>query len=164
MGTPGPADTRWLVAGQVVSTPLGTGVVRELRRNGDVAVAIDGRTVVFPTRVIGPVAPVGKAGRKRKHDAPAAVSPGADDSADAAPRGRKVREVDLHGLVVAEALARVDSALNDAMLGGESAVRFIHGRSGGRIRVALHRHLRGISSVRASRLDPRNEGVTIAEL
>jgi dsDNA-specific endonuclease/ATPase MutS2 len=42
-------------------------------------------------------------------------------------------------------------------------VRFIHGRSGGRIRSALHRHLRAFPSVRAFRLDPTNEGVTIVQ-
>jgi len=40
----------------------------------------------------------------------------------------------------------------------------IHGRGSGRIRVALHRQLRVMPSVRAFRLEPGNEGVTIVEL
>jgi dsDNA-specific endonuclease/ATPase MutS2 len=43
-------------------------------------------------------------------------------------------------------------------------VRFIHGRSGGRLRGALHGRLRQIAAVREFRLDPRNPGVTIVSL
>jgi DNA mismatch repair protein MutS2 len=74
------------------------------------------------------------------------------------------REIDLHGLTVEEALDRVELALNDALLADLSEVRFIHGRSGGRIRAALHRRLRDTPSVRGFRLDPRNEGVTLVSL
>ena len=73
-------------------------------------------------------------------------------------------EIDLHGLTVDEALLRADEALNEALLADRQEVRFIHGRSGGRIRAALHRRLRDIPSVQAFRLDPRNPGVTIASL
>jgi dsDNA-specific endonuclease/ATPase MutS2 len=74
------------------------------------------------------------------------------------------REIDLHGLTVEEALVRVELALNDALLADLSEVRFIHGRSGGRIRAALHRRLRDTPSVRGFRLDSRNEGVTLVNL
>ena len=73
-------------------------------------------------------------------------------------------EIDLHGLTVDEALERAQQALNEALLGDLAELRFIHGRSGGRIRAALHRHLRETPSVRNVRLDPRNEGVTIVSL
>jgi DNA mismatch repair protein MutS2 len=72
--------------------------------------------------------------------------------------------VDLHGLTVEEALARIEAALNDALLADMAQVRFVHGRSGGRIRSALHHRLRQIASVRHFFVDPRNEGVTIVEL
>jgi dsDNA-specific endonuclease/ATPase MutS2 len=63
--------------------------------------------------------------------------------------------VDLHGLTVEGALARAEQALNDALLAG---------KSGGRIRAALHRRLHEISTVRAFRLEPGNPGVTIVSL
>ena len=77
---------------------------------------------------------------------------------------RLVREVDLHGLTVDEALARADRAINDALLADVSELRVIHGRSGGRIRAALHRRLRDMPSVRSFRIDSRNPGVTVVTL
>ena len=59
---------------------------------------------------------------------------------------------------------RAESALSEALLADAEVLRLIHGRSGGRIRAALHRRLRELPGVRAFRLDPRNEGVTIVEL
>ncbi|MCC6989451.1 MAG: Smr/MutS family protein, partial [Acidobacteria bacterium] len=73
-------------------------------------------------------------------------------------------EVDLHGLRVDEALHRIDDALDAALRAGHAELRFIHGRSGGRLRGALHERLRRISAVRGVRLDPRNAGVTIVSL
>ena len=61
-------------------------------------------------------------------------------------------------------MARIDEALNAALLAGHAEVRFIHGRSGGRLRAALHARLRVITAVQGFRLDPRNPGVTIASL
>ncbi len=67
-------------------------------------------------------------------------------------------------MTVDEALARVEGVISDALLADETEVRLIHGRSGGRIRGALHRRLRELPSVRAFRLDPHNPGVTIVML
>jgi DNA mismatch repair protein MutS2 len=72
--------------------------------------------------------------------------------------------VDLHGLTIAEALLRAEHALNDALLADLADLRLIHGRSGGKIRAALHKRLREIPSVRAFALDPRNAGVTVVHL
>ena len=72
--------------------------------------------------------------------------------------------MDLHGLHVDEALVRIDEALDAALLAGHAEVRFIHGRSGGRLRGALHARLRDIPTVRGFDLDSRNPGVTIASL
>lgn len=72
--------------------------------------------------------------------------------------------MDLHGLTVEEALGRAERALSEALLADLVELRLIHGRSGGRIRAALHQRLRQIPSVRAFGLDPRNEGVTIVRL
>ena len=140
-------------AGDAVQTPQGKGVVREVRNNGRLLVQIQARmvvvaaTVVTPTaasRIITPVPAVG--------DVPAGAARHAPT------------EVDLHGLRVDEALVRIDAALDAALLAGHAELRFIHGRSGGRLRAALHQRLRGISAVRGVRLDARNAGVTIASL
>ncbi len=72
--------------------------------------------------------------------------------------------MDLHGLRVEEALERIDAALDAALLAGHAELRFIHGRSGGRLRGALHARLRVIPTVRGFRLDPGNPGVTIVSL
>jgi DNA mismatch repair protein MutS2 len=79
-------------------------------------------------------------------------------------RGHAPVEVDLHGLRVDEALLRIDDALDAALRAGHAELRFIHGRSGGRLRGALHERLRRIAAVRGVRLDPRNAGVTIVSL
>ncbi|MEP7119205.1 MAG: Smr/MutS family protein, partial [Acidobacteriota bacterium] len=65
---------------------------------------------------------------------------------------------------VAEAVARIDAALDAALLADLVELRFIHGRSGGKLRGVLHQRLRAISAVRGLRLDPRNPGVTIVSL
>ena len=74
------------------------------------------------------------------------------------------REVDLHGLTVDAALDCVERALNAALLADLPELRLVHGKSGGRIRGALHQRLRAMPSVRGFRLDPRNAGVTIVVL
>lgn len=78
-------------------------------------------------------------------------------------QARSALEVDLHGLTIEEALDRMQHALNEALLADVDELRLIHGRSGGRLRGALHRRLQETPSVRF-RLDPRNEGVTIVSL
>ena len=44
---------------------------------------------------------------------------------------------------------------------GARQIRVIHGRSGGRLKAAVHGYLRGLTAVKSFRVDPRNEGVTI---
>lgn len=73
-----------------------------------------------------------------------------------APPGR----VDLHGLLVDEALARVASEIDRSLLRGADRVEVVHGKGTGRIRDALHRYLASMPVVAAFRLDPRNPGVT----
>jgi DNA mismatch repair protein MutS2 len=137
-----------------VQTPFGKGVVRELRNNGRVLVDVRRRNHVFTSEQISPA----DAGGSRRP----VREPNADRDASRTASGPAV-EIDLHGLSVDEALERVQRALNDALLGDSSELRLVHGRSGGRIRAALHRWLNQIGTVRF-RLDPRNEGVTIVQL
>jgi DNA mismatch repair protein MutS2 len=141
--------------GDLVQTPLGKGVVREARNNGRLIVEIGSRSVVIEERTAAAVeAPKERAGKKKR--GAAAPTP--------ARAHRSVAEIDLHGLIVEEALARAEQALNDALLDDRSELRLIHGKSGGRIRAALHARLKNISAVRAFRLDPGNPGVTIVSL
>ena len=146
-----------IVPGDTVRTPLGKGVVQEVRHRGRLLVLIGNRSVVVDardTRVSDPSAP------KRRLARTADPAP-QDDDRD---RPRAAADLDLHGLVVAEALERVMSAVDAAILAGHGRLRVIHGRGGGRLRGALHRQLQGLPSVRAFRLDPANDGVTIIEL
>lgn len=144
-------------AGDSVQTPLGKGVVREARSGGWLLIEVKGRSVVLDDAAVAPLDDQRR--RRTKDTAPteAASAPSPDTSA-------AVREVDLHGLTVEDALARAEQALNDALLADASELRLIHGRSGGRIRAALHRRLGEISAVHAFRLDPRNAGVTVVHL
>ena len=75
---------------------------------------------------------------------------------ETAPPGR----LDLHGLTVEEALARVVVEIDRSLLRGADRVEVVHGKGSGRIRDALHRHLTSMPVVAAFRLDPRNAGVT----
>ena len=79
-----------------------------------------------------------------------------EDYGPVAPPGR----VDLHGLVVEEALARVVDEIDRSLLRGADRVEVVHGKGSGRIRDALHRHLASMPVVAEFRLDPRNAGVT----
>jgi DNA mismatch repair protein MutS2 len=145
--------------GDTVQTPFGKGVVREVRNNGRLMIDVHGRSMVVTERDITVVAHVTKGSR--------ALQSSEHTSERARPtyESRTASgEIDLHGLTVEEALDRVEVALNDALLADLSEVRFIHGRSGGRLRAALHRRLRETTSVRGFRLDPRNEGVTLVSL
>ncbi len=144
-----------LAAGDAVQTPYGKGVVLEVRNRGRLLVQIQQRALLVEEKTVtalsGPP--------RRTRSAATATTP--DESASLR---HASSEVDLHGMIVEEALARVDDALDAAMRAGLAEVRFIHGRSGGRIRGALHQRLRAITTVRGFRLDPRNPGVTIATL
>jgi dsDNA-specific endonuclease/ATPase MutS2 len=164
--------------GELVQTPLGKGVVREVRTNGRVVVEINGRAVVLEEAAAAPLESRKRSARRqkpaRRHAAKASRDTGPPEPAPRVIARRAsglpkrlsvpVAETDLHGLTVEEALARTEQALNDALLADLPELRLIHGKSSGRIRAALHRRLREITTVRAFRLDPRNAGVTIVSL
>ena len=141
-------------AGDTVQTRFGKGVVLEVRNADRLVVDVQGRSLVLAEHEISVRDPPRKRSRGQ-------AATGRQSQPAAAPAQV---EVDLHGRTVEEALARADQALNDALLADVSELRFIHGRSGGRIRAALHLRLAEIPTVRNFRLDPRNEGVTIVTL
>ena len=139
--------------GDGVQTPHGKGVVREVRNGGRLLVHVQQRAVVVAEDAVTPLHLPPK-GPRRTSLAPPAPEP-------TAPPADAPLEVDLHGLTVDEATTRIDTTLDLALRAGHAALRFIHGRSGGRLRAALHARLSQMSSVRSFRLDPRNPGVTI---
>lgn len=138
-----------------MQTPFGKGVVREAGNSGRLTVEIRDRSLVLDEGTVTPLNPPKATGRKKQASVRA---PGTRA------RARPVVDVDLHGLTVEEALARAEQALNDALLADLPGLRLIHGKSGGRIRAALHRRLSDIPTVRAFRLEPGNPGVTIVTL
>ena len=73
---------------------------------------------------------------------PSSAAPPDVARARTASSGRGPRELDLHGCTVDEALERVERMLNDALLADALELRVIHGRSGGRLKAALHARLR----------------------
>ncbi len=142
------------IEGDFVHTPFGKGVVREIRNNGRVLVDVRGRSLIFKQQELSPAA---ESQRRQKN---ASHPPVSRASAGRLPAS----EIDLHGMTVERALERAAGALDDALLGDLQELRFIHGKSGGRIRSALHGWLKAVTSVRSFRVDPQNEGVTIVSL
>lgn len=137
-------------AGDPVQTPYGKGVVREVRNGGRLLVQIQARTLLVVAADATPL----RAGAATRL-APVTATP-----VEASTHAR-LREVDLHGLRVDEALSRIDEALDHALRSGASGIVFVHGRSGGRLKGALHARLGVIAAVKAFRLDSRNPGATI---
>ncbi|KAK0461379.1 uncharacterized protein EV420DRAFT_1531765 [Desarmillaria tabescens] len=79
----------------------------------------------------------------------------------------KPGEIDLHGLYVKEAIARTDTALEEAKRRGDSEIRLIVGKGlhseGGtaKVRLAIEKRMREHQLV--AELDPSNSGVLIVE-
>jgi DNA mismatch repair protein MutS2 len=142
--------------GDAVQTPYGKGVVSEVRNGGRLLVQIQQRTLVVNASHASKLA----SSARRPSPAPSAFPL----QTPRAGQRHAPSEVDLHGLTVEDALPRIDDALDAALLAALPELRFIHGRSGGKLRGALHQRLRAITTVRGFRLDPRNPGVTIVSL
>ena len=142
-------------AGDRVHIPrLGTGVVLEVRRGGRFVVEIKGRKTVVDEAQMEHAEPARavRGGRRSESAETTAQPPGSATT------------IDLHGKTVEDAIAALDAFLNDALMAAHAEVRIIHGRSGGRIKAAVHKRLRALPPVKSFRLDPRNPGVTIVTL
>ena len=136
--------------------PFGRGVVRE-QRNGDrYLIEVKGRSML----VAGVQLTRLEQTRRTRMPEPAPSS----DIPEHLTRPHAAVSIDLHGLTVEEALAALDTLLNDAILAGHAELRVIHGRGAGRLKSAVHRRLRLLRAVRGFRLDPGNPGVTIVNL
>lgn len=132
---------------------LGTGVVREVRNAGNYLVEIKGASLVVAANQLEAIDRV-KSARRKVCEPP---TPIADRSTPAG----AVPVIDLHGMTTIEAEQAVEQFINDALLEGAVEVRVIHGRSGGRLKSAVHARLERLPPVRGYRLDPRNAGVTV---
>ena len=138
---------------------LGTGVVREVRNGNRYVIEIKGRTMIVEGAQMERADPPRTASRP-KSPAPAPPEPEADPET----KTTASASLDLHGKTVEEAIVALDEFLDAALIASLADVRVIHGRSGGRIRDAVHKRLRDLPPVRSFRLDPRNPGVTIVTL
>jgi DNA mismatch repair protein MutS2 len=140
----------------VLIASLGKAIVREVRRGGRYLVDIKGRAMVVDEAQLEPLDT-----RTPKRNPTVVRTASADPEA---PRRADVSaSIDLHGMTTDEAVSALNAFLNDAMVAGHDELRVIHGRSGGRIKSAVHAHLKKIAAVRY-RLDPRNPGVTIVTI
>jgi DNA mismatch repair protein MutS2 len=75
-------------------------------------------------------------------------------------------EINLIGLTVDEAIAKLDKYLDDAYIAHLPSVRIVHGKGTGALRNAVHGHLKRQKYVKSFRLGEAGEGdagVTIAE-
>lgn len=77
------------------------------------------------------------------------------------------QEIDVRGMIGADAWEKVDKFLDEALLAGLSVVRIIHGKGTGALRAALQNDLRHDARVRSYRNGAYGEGdhgVTVVEL
>jgi DNA mismatch repair protein MutS2 len=134
---------------------FGRGVVRELRNGGRCLVEVKGRSmVVDESQLTGADPPT----RQTAGSLPPA--PGVPETHQ---RSHAPSRIDLHGMTVEEAISALDAFVNDAILAGHTDLSVIHGRSGGRVKQAVHKRLKTLP-VRGFRLDPSNPGATIVTL
>lgn len=139
---------------------LGSGIVREVRNGGRYVIEIKGRTMIVAADRLEKAET-----EPKKKGTPSAPPQATSDAVAGVPaRGAPGPSLDLHGKTVAEAIAALDIFLNDALLASLPEVTVIHGRSGGRIRSAVHARLRQLRPVRSFGVDPRNPGVTVVRL
>jgi DNA mismatch repair protein MutS2 len=130
---------------------LGKAIVREVRKGSRYLVDLKGRALLVSERQLTPVPKP----KRQKEQPGTELTPA---------RTHAPSSIDLHGMTREVAIEALDEFLNDALLASLDEVRIIHGRSGGRLKAAVHARLREVPTVRSFRVDPRNAGVTIALL
>jgi DNA mismatch repair protein MutS2 len=143
---------------------LGTGVVREVRNGGRFLIELKGRSIIVAASDLKPAQPARRASVARSTLHIAREEHVAREEPVAPSTQHVARVLDLHGTTTAEAIEVLDAFLNDALLAGAGEARIIHGRSGGKLKAAVHARLRQLPSLRGFRIDPRNPGVTIVQL
>ncbi len=71
---------------------------------------------------------------------------------------RKFREVDLHGMIVDQAIIKVSETINDAIKSREIRIRINHGKGTGTLRHEIRAMLRAHPEVRGYRPAPKETG------
>jgi DNA mismatch repair protein MutS2 len=144
-----------LIGTEVVVLSLGgkKGVVEQAGRGGHYRVRIGNAVVSCREGDLNEV-PVarGQTRSRRTRAAPART--------EASTKPPSTDRIDLHGLTVDDALARVVEAIDLALRRDSDRLEVVHGKGSGRIREALHRRLATIPVVASFRLDPKNAGIT----
>ena len=142
------------VAGDSVHVrAIGKGIVREVRNGGRLLVEVHGRAFVTTIDAVTHA----QVEKKKKSKAPPRVG-------GATPQIAAIVSLDLHGMTVEESHEAVIAFLDRALRTGATEAHIIHGRSGGRLKSALHAQLKKIPAVQRFAIDPRNPGVTIVKL
>jgi DNA mismatch repair protein MutS2 len=136
----------------VLSLGKKRGVVIETGRGGRYRVQVDNTTVSCREDDLAALPEGGRRAKKAK----AQATPARRGTDENVPAGR----IDLHGMSVEEAIARVVEEIDQALRRGADRVEVVHGKGSGRIRDALHRELAALPVVASFRLDPQNAGVT----
>jgi DNA mismatch repair protein MutS2 len=114
---------------------LGKGVVREVRKGGRYLIDLRGHAIVAVEDQL--TALPGREERGTRADVPHEA-----ESRSSSTRSYAATSLDLHGRTAEEAIAALDAFLNDALLAGHAEVQVIHGRSGGRLKAAVHARLK----------------------
>ncbi len=153
--------TTFVAGDRVHVATLGTGIVREARNGGRYLIELKGRSMVVAGSQLEP-APERRTAKRHRAAKDRPTQTTATDPVTLT--STRSGSLDLHGKTVLEALDALDSFLNDALLDGSDEVRVIHGRSGGKVKAAVHGRLAELPSVRAFRVDPANPGATIVKL
>ena len=81
--------------------------------------------------------------------------------------GSTLREINLIGYRVEEALSLIDRIIDRSMIEGDMSIRIVHGHGTGRLKAAIRDHLRGFSCVKrvvGEDLEHGGEAITIVEL
>ena len=68
------------------------------------------------------------------------------------------RQLDLRGLLVEEALERLDKHIDDALLAGNQEILIIHGKGTGALRKAVREYLQESSFIKKAQLAELSEG------
>jgi dsDNA-specific endonuclease/ATPase MutS2 len=159
----------------VVKSLRKTGRVVEAGRGGRYRVRVGAVLMLCHEEDLGEVT-AGDRGRKRRqragaaegdnraealfHTASASQRRAHDNLSPSAADRRRLGALDLHGYTVEEAVSKVEERLDLALRAGLEGVDIIHGRSSGRIKVAVRCLLRELSAVRHFELSRDNPGVT----
>lgn len=146
----------WQIGSDVVVRTLGNkrGVVVEAGRSGRYHVRVEG--VMTWCRAADLAAPPEVKRKQKTSQGRARLEHPAEEARTAAAPGR----VDLHGLLVEDAIEKAMAEIDRSLQRGADRVEIVHGKGSGRIKDALHKRLAALSVVAAFRLDPQNSGVT----